>query len=283
MMQIDPMRNSAKPPDGAPLPLNALWIGPALAPLHQLCLLSAVAAGHPVRLFHYGELDNVPAAIDRADAREIFPQSAIIRHRRTGSPSIFADRFRYEIMRRGLGAWTDTDVLFLKPLTAEADMICGWESNSLVGNSVLYFAPGNDVLEELHRRATDDHPVPPWYFPTHRAWLALRKRWGRPVPVTALPWGVLGPSLLTNILRRQGKLDQAWPVHRLYPIPYKEKFGPFQSRYEFDRRIREDTIAVHLWAQGLHGGIAAPRSGPLPLAEPDSLVERRARDIGFKL
>src|SRR5882724_10283502 len=144
MGPIEPIQDaSAEPLNRAPLlhvlPLNTLWIGPALAPLHQLCLLSAVAAGHRVRLFHYGKLDNVPGAIERADAREIFPESAIIRHQRTGSPSIFADRFRYEIMRRGLGAWSDTDVLFLKSLVAEASLICGWESNSLVGNSVLYF------------------------------------------------------------------------------------------------------------------------------------------------
>jgi hypothetical protein len=283
MGQSEPIRDTGGAPDDAPLPLNSLWIGPALAPLHQLCLLSAVAAGHRVRLFHYGRLDNVPDSIEQADARDIFPESAIIRHRRTGSPSIFADRFRYEIMRRGLGAWTDTDVLFLKPLMREAGMICGWESTSLVGNSVLYFNPDCAVLEELHRRAMDDYPVPAWYFPAHRAWLALRKRLGRPVPVTALPWGVLGPGLLTYILRRQKKLDRAWPVHRLYPIPYKEKFGPFQSRYDFTRRIRPDTVGIHLWAQGLHGGIAASRSSPLPLAEPDSLVARRAREIGFPL
>jgi hypothetical protein len=120
-----------------PLPLNALWIGPALAPLHQLCLLSALAAGHHVRLFAYGDLRNVPAGIERADARDVFPESAIIRHHKTKSPSIFADRFRYEIMRRGLGAWSDTDVLFLKPLLDEAPMICGWESSSQIGNSVL--------------------------------------------------------------------------------------------------------------------------------------------------
>lgn len=266
-----------------PLQLNALWIGPALAPLHQLCLLSAVQAGHRVRLFSYGELAGVPGEIEQADAREIFPPSAIIRHHKTASPSIFADRFRYEIMRRGLGAWCDTDVLFLKPLLAEGPMICGWESTSLVGNSVLHFEAGSPVLEELHRRAMDDYPVPRWYWPPHRAWLRLRKHLGRPVPVTRLPWGVLGPGLLTDILRRQGKLDQAWPVRRLYPIPYKEKFGPFQGGYDFARRIAADTVCVHLWAQGLHGGIAASRSGPLPLAEPGSLVAIRAQEIGFRL
>jgi hypothetical protein len=40
---------------------------------------------------------------------------------------------------------------------------------------------------------------------------------------------------------------------------------------------------VHLWAQGLHGGIAASRTDPLPLAEAGSLVANRAKEIGFSL
>ena len=39
------------------------------------------------------------------DAAEILPESRIIRHK-TGSVALFANWFRYELQRRGLGTWT---------------------------------------------------------------------------------------------------------------------------------------------------------------------------------
>ena len=266
-----------------PLQMNALWIGDRLAKLQQLCLLSAVHAGHRVRLFTYGKLEDVPGELEQVDARDIYPESAIIRHARTGSPSIFADRFRYEIARRGLGAWADADVLFLKPLLEESDMICGWESRSRVGNSVLYFTPQSGVLQDLCRFAADDYPIPPWYNPMRRVWLGLCKRMGSPVPVSRLTWGVLGPGLLTYVLTERRELSRVWPMHRLYAVPYREKFGPFRAAYDLSARIKPDTVCVHLWAQGLHGGTTARRARPLPMAEPGSLVATMAEKIGLAL
>ena len=266
-----------------PLQLNALWIGERLATLQQLCLLSAIQAGHRLRLFAYGRPHGVPDAIELADAREIYPESAIIRHHKTGSPSLFADRFRYEIARRGFGAWMDTDILMLRPLEPESPLICGWESSSLVGNSLLYLGPGSSVLKAMCEESAKDYPNPQWYLPPLRAYLDLRRRLGRPVHISRLPWGVVGPGLLTHVLRSQGKLNEAWPIHRIYPISYKEKFGPFRRDYDHRARIKSDTVCVHLWAQGLYGGLSAPTGRSLPIAEPGSLVAIKAREIGLRL
>ena len=40
--------------------IGTLWIGGPLSFLEQMCLLSFVAQGHKVTLFHYGEIAHVP-------------------------------------------------------------------------------------------------------------------------------------------------------------------------------------------------------------------------------
>lgn len=264
-----------------PLQINALWIGDHVPKLQIICLMSAIRAGNPVRLFRYRHFPDLPREIVQEDAREIFPETAIIRHHRTGSPSLFADRFRYEIMRRGLGAWADTDILFLKPLLPESDMICGWESETLVGNSLLYFTPESEVLARLCEFAAEDYPVPPWYPAPRRLWLRWRKARGKPVHVSGMTWGVMGPWLVTHTLRTLGRLGEAWPVHRIFAVPYFEKFGPFRCDYDRSRRVKADTVCIHLWAQGLHGGTTARRARALPLAEPGSLVADMADAVGI--
>lgn len=74
--------------------MNALWIGPTISAMHLLCLLSAVRAGHPVRLWSYTPRPELPGEIEVADAREILDEHLIVRHRQTGSPALFSDRFR---------------------------------------------------------------------------------------------------------------------------------------------------------------------------------------------
>jgi hypothetical protein len=51
--------------------IGTLWIGGPLSFLEQMCLLSFVAQGHKVTLFHYGEIAHVPQDIEVIDAREI--------------------------------------------------------------------------------------------------------------------------------------------------------------------------------------------------------------------
>ena len=91
--------------------LNTLWIGPRLPPLHVACLLSAIRAGHKVRLFCYARPDNLPEEIELADAEEVLKKTDIVRHRKSDSPSLSSNRFRYLLFQKRLGAWIDTDDL----------------------------------------------------------------------------------------------------------------------------------------------------------------------------
>lgn len=235
----------------AGLELNTLWIGDRMPALQGLCLHSAVAVGCPVRLFTYGPVQGVPQGVEIADAREILGLDKMIRHRETQSVALFSDRFRYEILGKGLGAWFDTDMLFLKPPQPTAECLVGWESEELVGSGFIWITPGHRLITRLRRHAAREYPVPKW-FPRRLRWeLTYRKLMGRPVHVSELEWGVIGPDLLTWLLRDMKLIDRARPRSWCSPVPYEMRLEVVKGGVDWHGWIGEDTTCVHLWNQGL--------------------------------
>jgi hypothetical protein len=96
--------------------VNCFWNGPYLGDLEQICLLSMLRQGYKVRLFSYDAISNVPTGIEMCDAREIMPHHQLVLHHASGSPAPGSDRFRYLIMKKGLGVWLDTDVILIKAI-----------------------------------------------------------------------------------------------------------------------------------------------------------------------
>ena len=58
--------------------IAALWMEGKLSFLEQLCLKSFVDAGHHVKLYHYGPLENVPDGMELANAEEVLESNAPI-------------------------------------------------------------------------------------------------------------------------------------------------------------------------------------------------------------
>ena len=54
------------------------------------------------------------------DAREVLPESAVFKNR-AGSYASFADLFRYELLQRFGGLWSDTDVIAVAPAASLPD------------------------------------------------------------------------------------------------------------------------------------------------------------------
>src|SRR5215469_7731119 len=52
----------------------------------------------------------------KCDAREIMQHHQLVLHHASGSPAPGSDRFRYLIMKKGLGVWLDTDVILIKAI-----------------------------------------------------------------------------------------------------------------------------------------------------------------------
>lgn len=106
-------------------PVQMLWIGSRLTTLERLSIASFLANGHPVHLFAYGPIDGVPKGATLLDAREIYPESAIFTYGDgwgQGSPAAFANLFRYKVLAERGGAWSDTDMVCVRPLEFLAAM-----------------------------------------------------------------------------------------------------------------------------------------------------------------
>lgn len=267
--------------------LNSLWIGRELLAVHQLCLLSALYHGHRVRLFSYEPVRGVPEGIETADAREIMPQEAFFLHRRTGSPAPFADRFRIKLIARGLGAWIDTDLLFVRPLRLSSPNIFGWENDTLVGNAILGMDPTDEAFRTLAAMSEEDHLVPPWWKARHRAGLQALKWLGLGRHVSTLPYGTTGPDLLTWVIERFGLRQQVQPLRAFYSLPYDHREQVFRAKSTWHSlaTLPKEAVAIHLWFQGLLGGISkrATSHSAVPVAEPGSLLDEAGRLVGMRL
>lgn len=236
----------------APPVLSALWIGDALRPLERACLRSALHHGHSVRLYCYDRPQGVPAGIELADAGEILPASAIVRHR-DGSPSLFSNRFRYQLMRDRPGAtWIDCDLYFVRPLADASPMLFGDQGGGKLNTAVFRLPPDSPLLEPLLDLFNERY-VPPWLDWRSRgsAWFR-RLRTGR-TGIGLMPWGSTGPEAFTWLAQRAGLSALAAPPSRFYPVHWTDALWLLDRSRPLDAVVAPDTVCVHLWNERLRG------------------------------
>jgi hypothetical protein len=226
--------------------LNTLWIGHKLSSIHLACLLSAVRAGHKVRLFCYSPPENLPAEIEIADAEDVLPRTEIIRHRDSGSPSLSSNRFRYLLFEKELGPWIDTDVFVLKPLTSRDGYMMAWQDDELIGSAVLQL-PRGKLTDFLCDFTSQLHPIPFWYPPLHRRWLQVRSAAGFPVAAGDYRWGIYGPHLLTNSVRRHNLEANAQSPSVYYPVGWRDAATLYAREGGVFDTLPGTTEAVHIW------------------------------------
>lgn len=230
------------------LRLNALWVGGTLGYLERACLASAVAVGHPVSLYTYDSISNVPAGIDVRDARDVLPEELLIRNKATGSVALGSDLFRYELMRLGLGCWIDADVYFLKPLTfGEEAHVFGFEDQENVCSAVLQIPQNSPLLADLLAFVHADPVVPPWWPPEEQERQRQRATQGHALKLEDMPWGTAGPRALTYFIAKNGLTTHVAPRDVFYPLHWSEAERLFASDGRIEESFTPQTRAVHLW------------------------------------
>lgn len=245
------LHSAALSPDATlpPTPLVSLWIGEALGPVERACLRSALRHGHRVALYGYSPPKGVPEGVELRDAAAILPESAIIRHR-GGSPSLFSNRFRYELLERSLGTWIDCDVYFVAPLTDSGDHVMGEQGKGTIASGILRLPAGSPLLADL--RALFDQPsVPPWLAWRPRLAAHLHRFVTGRTDLSRMPWGSAGPEALTWLARRHGVADRALPASRFYPVHWTDAAWLLDPARPLESVVRPDTVAVHLWNERL--------------------------------
>jgi hypothetical protein len=260
--------------------IAALWIGGDLSYLEQLCLKSFIDAGHALTLFSYEQIGNAPQGVDHADARDILPEMAVLRHGRTGSPALHSDLFRYHLLagcERTI--WADTDAYCVRKFATETGHFFAWESEEGVNGGVLGLPRDSEALGQLLEFTSDEYAIPEWYGDAYRQELEAKAAAGIPVHAGEMPWGVWGPHALTHFLKKTGEIKYALPRAALYPFEYKDRRLMLRPGLDEADYVTDETYSIHFYGRRMRSRILATTDTGVP--RPRSLVGRLLRKHGI--
>ncbi|MGE0626528.1 MAG: glycosyltransferase [Hyphomicrobiaceae bacterium] len=184
--------------------VQLLWVEGPLSAVERLSLSSYLANGHPVHLYHYGAVTGVPKGVMLLDAREIVPEARLTQAR--GVWGIFSDLFRYALLLKRGGIWSDTDVVLLKALdfanartrffaTELQPSRDGVNTDVGATGCVMKSEPGSRIMSECFERVN-------------------RLKWTRKT------WGTTGPVLVTTMINDMGLGDDTVPPSTFCPVPW---------------------------------------------------------------
>jgi len=234
----------------------------SLSFLEQLCLKSFVDAGHHVKLYHYGPLQNVPDGIELARAGDILPRSEFLTHQRTGSPALHSDLFRYKMLADSKNTiWADTDAYCMKAFQTPNGHFYGWESDKHINGGVLGLPSDSDTLRALLEYTEDEFAIPPSYGEEYVKELEKARDEGKPVHASEQPWGVWGPHAVTHFLHQTGEAKYALPQDGLYPFTFKDRRMMLKRNFDVSPYVTENTYSVHLYGRRMRARLVEKEGG----------------------
>ena len=255
-----------------------LWVEGHLSFIEQLCVTSFLDAGHPVTLYHYGEVTGVPARAETMHGSAILARDDFITHGRTGSLALFSDVFRYHLLAKCENTiWADTDAYCVRPFETGTGHYFGWESGHHINGGVLGLPQDSPALASLLEMTEDEYGIPFWYRGRARRLLEERRDAGTPVHVTEMEWGIWGPQAVTQHLMRSGEDRHALAQSVLYPVPYRRRRsisrpGGAEAARKY---LTDETTSIHFYGRRMREFVAK-RTGGVP-AEGSLLAELVAR------
>lgn len=119
--------------------------------MERLSASSFVQNGHEFHLYSYQDI-SVPDGVKLKDAREILSKDEIFCYgenagRSKGSFSAFSNLFRYELLFKKGGFWTDLDVICLKHFDFVEPYVFGREPDGKIGAAIFKAPAGSDFLQ----------------------------------------------------------------------------------------------------------------------------------------
>ena len=198
--------------------IQMLWVEGPLSPVERLSMASFMRCGHPVHLYVYGQVFDVPEGVTVLDGRSILPEERICRYGPAAGPgagslALFANVFRYALLARHGGIWSDCDMVCLKPLgdAIAADYVIATEYRDR-GRQI---ALANNCLLKA---------------PARSPFIAECNAIAMSADMEKSGWGELGPAMMTVMVRKH-------ELERFLAPPWR--FSPL-GWWEF-RRLVEDT------------------------------------------
>lgn len=202
--------------------VQSLWIGSALSQVEKLCVQSFIDHGHEFHLYTYDVVGGVPDGAIIKDGNEILPADKIFRHA-GGSYAPFADWFRYALLNQKGGYWADMDMVCLKPLTFDDEIIVTEGGDGLYTNSLLRFPPAHPFMRAMAQVCAE-------YKDPHKA------RFG----------SIGGPRAITKMILRHNLQAHAKPFTYFVPLSAAQWMHAFNQTFAGSTALFPDTHCIHL-------------------------------------
>jgi hypothetical protein len=204
---------------------QSFWAGGPLTPYEWFCLKSFIDCGHAFDLYTFDASIVVPTGVRMCDAAELFDPEEFFVYEDgfgKGSPSAFANCFRYKLLARKGGWWVDTDVVCLAENIPGFSDFFAWQEADLIACGVLFFEPGHPLMVRCLEEAL---------------------KLGR-----AVRWGDTGPILFTRVVGELGYGHRALPSSICYPVHHSDAADVLRPSKSASVGQRTATsLFIHLW------------------------------------
>lgn len=232
--------------------------------MEQASLRSMTRLGHPVTLYSYAPLPDLPAGVTLRDAAEIMLADRILvyRDRRKPSPALHANLFRYAMLDQTDAIWVDLDIIALRPFPG-GDYVMGFETGVSVNNAVLRLPQHSPTLRDLRVFSPATRGVAPHITGARRLKYWVRTL-GRGYPIEKWAWGSTGPKALTIYLTRHDELRHALPPPVFYPVGVHDHAEFLQPGRWRLGDFSDATVCLHLWGSRIRKTLQDDHGGVVP-------------------
>lgn len=202
--------------------VRSFWMGGALSNLEQLSIYSYLANGHRFEIFTYDSSLQLPKDVVKRDAREIIPANKLFLDSR-GSYASFADWFRFKMLFKLGGWWTDLDSVCLKFMDVANEY-----SFSSEGIEESYLVNIGNIKAPKRAAFLDEC--------LHEIDLLLAKGDNS--------WGKYGLNLIRKVLSSYDYEEYLHTPKYFCPIHYKDVSNLVSENAP---KIPQEAYAIHLW------------------------------------
>lgn len=231
--------------------IASLWIGDSLGLIEKASILSFLNHGHKFVLYTYGQVKGIPVNVEVKDANDIFPDNPILLHKKTRSPALHSDLFRYTLMDKTDYIWVDLDIIALKPFDFQSDWIVGFEANYSISGAVFRVPKTSHTIQALLKLEKDTKGIPPVLKGFQRFRYQLKSLAYGGLSIDRWPYAITGPGLITYYMKKFQEDKFALPPAVFYCIPIEE-VGKLLTPFAITKSsLPKTAYGVHLWGKEL--------------------------------
>lgn len=221
--------------------VHGLWVKGPLSPMELLTIRSFIHHGYSFFLWSYETMEySLPQGAVQMDAREIIREEEVFTYRNInqfghgkGSLAGFSDIFRYGLLNRYGGWWTDMDVTCLSRLDFDGPYVFrAMKRGKIAVGNLMYAEPNSELMA--------------WCFAESRARIGPENRdWL--LPVRILNKGIFKFRLEKHIL--QFTNPDSWPLVSKF-LRQDAQFSSWRAIHWMNEEFSRMGLSKHLALRG---------------------------------